>query len=73
MQKIGLDPEAGLTAAGAAHDQDIFIAGCLGVFGRLDMVRRSVWVRMMLSSNLGAMYGSMSLALPHEAFCQVLF
>jgi hypothetical protein len=30
-------------------------------------------VRMMLSANLGAMNGSISLAVPHEAFCQVLF
>ena len=73
LQEIGLDPESGLAAAGPAYDQHIFIASCLGSLGRLDMVRRSVWVRMMLSSNLGATYGSMSLALPHEAFCQVLF
>ena len=45
----------------------------LGSGGRLLIIRRSVLVRMMLSANLGAMDGSMSLAVPHEAFCQVLF
>ena len=39
----------------------------LGSLGRLDIVRRSVWVRMMLSSNFGATYGSISLVLPHRA------
>ena len=43
----------------------------LGSLGRLDIVRRSVWVRMMLSSNLGATYGSMSLALPQQALSMV--
>ena len=41
--------------------------------GRLDIIRRSVLVRMMLSANFGAMNGSMSFGVPHEAFCQVLF
>ena len=33
LQEIGLDPEAGLAAAGPAYDQHIFIASSLGVFG----------------------------------------
>ena len=67
LQEIGLDPEAGLAAAGPAYDQHILLRAVLGSLGRLDIVRRSVWVRMMLSSNLGATYGSMSLALPQRA------
>ena len=45
----------------------------LGSGGRLDIIRRSVLVRMILSSNFGAINGSISLGPPHEAFCQVLF
>ena len=33
LQEIGLDPEAGLTAAGTAYNEDIFVPGCFGVFG----------------------------------------
>ena len=39
----------------------------LGSGGRLDIISRSVLVRMMLSANLGAMNGSISLAVPHRA------
>ena len=45
----------------------------LGLLGRLFMVSRSVCVRGILLSNTGSMYGFMSSAVPHEAFCQVLF
>ena len=44
-----------------------------GSAGRLFMVRDSVRVRMTLFSNTGSANGSMSFAVPHEAFCQVLF
>ena len=44
-----------------------------GCFGRLLIISRSVWVRMTLFSNTGSTYGFISSALPHEAFCQVLF
>ncbi len=44
-----------------------------GCFGRLFMVSRSVCVSGILFSNTGSMYGFMSSAVPHEAFCQVLF
>ena len=44
-----------------------------GSLGRLFMVKLSVWVRMMLFSNTGSIYGAMSSCVPHEAFCQVLF
>ena len=33
LQEIGLDPEAGLAAAGPTHDQNVFVPGRLGVFG----------------------------------------
>ena len=39
----------------------------LGSAGRLLIISRSVLVRIMLSANLGAMNGSMSLAVPHRA------
>ena len=39
----------------------------LGSGGRLDIIRRSVLVRMILSSNFGAMNGSISLGPPHRA------
>ena len=39
----------------------------LGSGGRLDIISRSVLVRMMLSENFGAMNGSMSLGVPHRA------
>ena len=38
-----------------------------GSGGRLDIISRSVLVRIMLSANLGAMNGSMSLGVPHRA------
>ena len=38
-----------------------------GSGGRLDIISRSVLVRMMLSANFGAINGSMSLAVPHRA------
>ena len=44
-----------------------------GCFGRLVMVRLSVRVSGMFQSGTGSMYGRISSALPHEAFCQVLF
>ena len=44
-----------------------------GFLGRFDIIRRSVLVRMILSSNFGAIKGAISAAVPHEAFCQVLF
>ena len=44
-----------------------------GCFGRLFMVSRSVCVKGILFSNTGSVYGFMSSAPPHEAFCQVLF
>ena len=33
MQEIRLDPEAGLAAAGAAYDQNVFVPCRLGIFG----------------------------------------
>ena len=39
----------------------------LGSGGRLDIIRRSVLVRMILSSNFGAINGSISLGPPHRA------
>ena len=45
----------------------------LGCFGLLFIVRLSVWVRGILFANTGSIYGFMSSAVPHEAFCQVLF
>ena len=50
----------------------LFLAyfGCLG---RLFMVSRSVCVKGILFSNTGSVYGFISSAVPHEAFCQVLF
>ena len=39
----------------------------LGSLGRLFMVRRSVWVRRMLLSNTGSMYGAISLGPPQRA------
>ena len=39
----------------------------LGSLGRLFMVRRSVWVRRMLLSNTGSIYGAISLGPPHRA------
>ena len=44
-----------------------------GCFGRLFMVSRSVCVKGILFSNTGSVYGFISSAVPHEAFCQVLF
>ena len=39
-----------------------------GCFGRLFMVSRSVYVKGILFSNTGSVYGFMSSAVPHEAF-----
>ena len=65
--------KAGLAAAGIADYKDIFFLAYFGCFGRLFMVSRSVCVKGILFSNTGSMYGFMSSAVPHEAFCQVLF
>ena len=47
--------------------QNNVILAVLGSGGRLDIIRRSVLVRMILSSNFGAMNGSISLGPPHRA------
>ena len=44
-----------------------------GSLGRLDIISRSVCVSSTLLSKTGSMNGLMSAAVPHEAFCQVLF
>ena len=44
-----------------------------GFLGRVLIVRYSVPVRMTLFLKTGSMKGLMSFAVPHEAFCQVLF
>ena len=33
LEQVGGNPEAGLTAAGTAYNEDIFVPGCFGVFG----------------------------------------
>ena len=45
----------------------------LGSLGRLDIISRSVWVRITLFWNTGSMKGAISFGVPHEAFCQVGF
>ena len=44
-----------------------------GSFGRLLIVSRSVRVSGIFRSGTGSIYGAISAAVPHEAFCQVLF
>ena len=44
-----------------------------GFLGLLLIVSFSVSVRMILFSGFSSMKGLMSAAVPHEAFCQVLF
>ena len=67
MQKIRLDPEACLAAAGAAHNEHIFVPSCLGVLG--SAVHREAFGlgQDNVVLELGAMYGSMSLTLPQRA------
>jgi len=42
-----------------------------GFFGLPDIISLSVCVSRMLFSNTVSMYSAISLAVPHEAFCQV--
>ena len=44
-----------------------------GSLGRFDIISRSVCVSRILFSYTGSIYGFISSAVPHEAFCQVLF
>ena len=73
LHQIRLHIEARLAGTGPPITITFLFLAYFGFFGRLLMVSRSVWVRMMLFSNTGSMYGSMSFGPPHEAFCQVLF
>ena len=60
---IGIEAER----FGFLEDSTFLFRAFLGSGGRLDIIRRSVLVRMILSSNFGAMNGSMSLGVPHRA------
>lgn len=67
LHDVRLDEKACFAAAGTADDQYVLVPRVLGFAGRLLMVRRSVWVRMMLFHGSGSTNGAMSLGFPQRA------